>query len=268
MMAAAPLRSALYLGSVMHRRLAPRRHRLRYRAFWMLIDLDETGELDRRLSLFSRNRFNLFSFHDADHGDGQSTSLRSYVDRVLTEHGIDCGGGRVTLLCMPRILGYVFNPLSIYFCHGADGTLMALLYEVRNTFGEMHSYLLPVSGDAPTIHQRCAKKFYVSPFLDMDMTYDFRVAPPGERISVVVAADDKRGAVLVASLAGERRALTDRALAAVFLSLPLMTIKVMVAIHWEALKIWWKGMRLYPRPPAPRHAVTAAGPRTTSGITR
>ena len=253
-----PSQSVLYVGSVMHRRLAPRRHRLRYRAFWMLLDLDEADKLGGRLSLFSRNRFNLFSFHDKDHGDGQSASLRDYVDRVLAGQGIDCRGGRIALLCMPRILGYVFNPLSIYFCHRADGSLAALLYEVRNTFGQMHSYLLPVQGNAPLVHQHCAKEFYVSPFLDMDMTYDFRVAPPGKRVSVVVAVDDKRGAVLVASLSGERRALSDRSLAAIFVSLPLMTLKVMAAIHWEALKIWWKGMRLYPRPPAPRHAVTVA----------
>src|SRR3569833_4779426 len=97
--------SALYVGSVMHRRLAPRRHRLRYRAFWMLIDLDETAALDARLSLFSRNRFNLFSFHDTDHGDGKSASLRDYVDGLLAAHGIDCRGGRIALLCMLRILG-------------------------------------------------------------------------------------------------------------------------------------------------------------------
>jgi len=261
------MRSALYVGSVMHRRLSPRRHQLRYRAFWMLIDLDEANALHERLSLLSRNRFNLFSFHDADHGEGRPEPLRDYVDRTLAAHDIDCRGGRIALLCMPRILGYVFNPLSIYFCHRADGSLAALLYEVRNTFGQMHSYLLPVSGDAALVHQHCAKEFYVSPFLDMDMTYDFRVAPPGERVSVVVACDDKRGAVLVASLAGVRRALNDRALAAIFVSLPLMTLKVMVAIHWEALKIWWKGMRLYPRPPAPRQAVTA-GPVLGSGDTR
>lgn len=260
-------RSALYVGSVMHRRLAPRRHRLRYRAFWVLIDLDEVSELGARLSLFSRNRFNLFSFHDADHGDGKPESLRDYVIRTLAANNIDCGSGRIALLCMPRILGYVFNPLSIYFCRRADGSLAALLYEVRNTFGQMHSYLLPVSGDTPMVHQRCAKEFYVSPFLDMDMTYDFRVVPPGERVAVVVAADDKRGAVLIASLAGERWALSDHALIAIFASLPLMTLKVMAAIRWEALKIWWKGMRLYPRPPAPRRAVTV-GALMRNGDTR
>jgi DUF1365 family protein len=252
------LQSALYVGSVMHRRLSPRRHRMRYSAFWALIDLDETGVLDRRLRFFSRNCFNLFSFHDTDHGDGKSASLRDYVGRTLSDNGIDCAGGRIALLCMPRILGYVFNPLSVYFCYRADGSLAALLYEVRNTFGQMHSYLLPVTGDERTVHQHCAKEFYVSPFLEMDMTYGFRVVPPGEHVSVVVAADDKHGAVLVASLTGVRRSMSDRALMVIFFSLPLMTVKVILAIHWEAMKIWWKGMRLYPRPPAPGHAVTAA----------
>jgi len=251
--------SALYVGSVMHRRVAPRRHRLRYRSFWLLIDLDETDALDR-LRLFSRNRFNLISFHDADHGDGGTRPLRAYVERTLAEHAIHWDGGRVALLCMPRILGYVFNPLSIYFCYRRDGSLAALLYEVRNTFGQMHSYLLPVVTDTPLVHQRCAKVFYVSPFLGMDLTYDFRVAPPAGKVSVVVSASDARGPVLVASLAGERRELSDRALALAWLTHPLLTLKVVGAIHWEALRIWWKGIRLQPRPPAPAHPVTAMPP--------
>ena len=251
------LQSALYVGSVMHRRLAPRRHRLRYRAFWLLIDLDEPDALARRLRLFSHNRFNVFSFHDADHGSGKLEPPRAYVERTLAENGIGGAIDRVTLLCMPRILGYVFNPLSIYFCHRPDGTLAALLYEVRNTFGQMHSYLIPVTEPSPLVHQRCAKAFYVSPFLDMDMTYDFRLAPPAARLSAVVAARDRQGPVLIASLAGERRPLSDRTLALTFLTHPLLTFKVIGAIHWEALKIWWKGIRLYPRPPAPHHPVTA-----------
>ncbi|MGN6570438.1 MAG: DUF1365 domain-containing protein [Pseudolabrys sp.] len=252
-----PRASVLYVGSVMHRRLAPRRHRLRYRAFWLLIDLDETfGEL----RLFSRNRFNLVSFHDGDHGDGRTRPLRAYVERTLAEHAIDWDGGRIALLCMPRILGYVFNPLSIYFCHRRDGSLAALLYEVRNTFGQMHSYLLPVAADAPLVHQRCDKVFYVSPFLGMDLTYDFRVAPPADKVSVVVSAASPRGPVLTASLVGERRALSDRALALALVTHPLLTLKVVGAIHWEALKIWWKGIRLHPRPPAPAHPVTAMPP--------
>ena len=251
--------SALYVGSVVHRRAAPRRHRLRYRAFWLLIDLDETAALDR-LRLFSRNRFNLISFHDADHGDGSDRPLRAYIERTLAEHAIDWDGGRVALLCMPRILGYVFNPLSIYFCYRRNGSLAALLYEVRNTFGQMHSYLLPVVTGTPLVHQRCAKVFYVSPFLCMDLTYDFRVAPPAGKVSVVVSASDARGPVLVASLAGERRDLSDRALALAWLTHPLLTLKVVGAIHWEAFRIWRKGIRLQPRPPAPVHPVTAMPP--------
>ena len=250
--------SALYVGSVMHRRTTPRRHRLRYRAFWLLIDLDETGSHDR-LRLFSRNRFNLISFHDADHGDGKQ-SLRAYVERTLAENAIAWDGGRIALLCMPRILGYVFNPLSIYFCYRRDGSIAALLYEVRNTFGQMHSYLLPVAAQTLPIRQRCDKAFYVSPFLGMDLTYDFRVAPPSDSVSVVVSAESPRGPVLVASLVGERRALSDRALASALLTHPLLTLKVTGAIHWEALKIWWKGIRLEPRPPAPTHSVTAMQP--------
>ncbi|MBI1201221.1 MAG: DUF1365 family protein [Rhodopseudomonas sp.] len=252
-----PLQSALYVGSVMHRRLTPHRHRLRYRAFWLLVDLDEPDVIARRLSLFSHNRFNLFSFHDADHGGGSTEPPRNYVGRVLAENGVDGPIGRIALLCMPRILGYVFNPLSIYFCHRPDGALAALIYEVRNTFGQMHSYLMPVTEQGPSVRHRCAKSFYVSPFLDMDLTYDFRVTPPAERLSAVIAVQDRRQPVLVASFAGKRRPLNDRALALVFLTHPLLTFKVIGAIHWEALKIWWKGMRLYPRPPAPRNAVTA-----------
>lgn len=257
-----PLQSALYVGSVMHRRMAPGRHRLRYRAFWLLIDLDEPDAIARRLRLYSHNRFNLFSFHDADHGSGKAEPPRAYVERTLAQNGIGGAIGRITLLCMPRMLGYVFNPLSIYFCYRPDGTLAALLYEVRNTFGQMHSYLMPVTDSSPLVHQRCAKAFYVSPFLDMDMTYDFCVAQPAERVSAVVAALDRHGPVLVASLAGKRRPLSDRVLAHVFLTHPLLTFKVIGAIHWEALKIWWKGMRLYPRPPAPRNSVTAIATET------
>jgi DUF1365 family protein len=244
------------VGSVMHHRLAPRRHMLRYRVFWMLIDLDEPARLSQQLRLFSHNRLNLFSFHDTDHGDGATMPLRFYVERELDNHGMAGNIGRITLLCMPRILGYVFNPLSIYFCYRKDGDLAALLYEVRNTFGQRHSYLIPVVDQAPVVRQRCRKAFYVSPFLDMDMTYDFRIARPGKRISAVVRAYDVSGTVIVASLAGQRHTLTDSALALVLLTHPLLTLKVIAAIHWEALKIWLKGIRLRPRPPAPTEATS------------
>ncbi|HSI41275.1 MAG TPA: DUF1365 domain-containing protein [Xanthobacteraceae bacterium] len=248
--------SALYPGAVMHRRLRPRRHGLRYRMTPMLLDLDEIDALDRRLLLFARNRFNLFAFHDRDHGDGSDTPLRTQIEAHLAQAGLDLAGGPIRLMCLPRMLGYVFNPLSVYFCHARDGALKAIFYEVSNTFGQRHSYLIPVSEAAGPIRQDCAKAFYVSPFMDMDLFYDFRVVPPGERLAVSVTASDAEGVVLVAHFTGRRRALTDGALARLFAGLPLMTLTVTVGIHWEALRIWLKGIALRPRPPAPAEAVT------------
>jgi len=249
-------KSALYLGSVIHRRLRPKRHYLRYAAFWMLLDLDEIGELDRHLRLFSRGRFNAMSFFNTDHGEQTQESLRRQVERHLAAAGIALDGGAIRLLCMPRIFGYGFNPLSIYFCHYGGGALAALLYEVRNTFGERHSYLIPVAQDDGTIRQSCDKSFYVSPFMDMSVRYAFRVVPPGDKLSVVVSAGDAQGPTIVASLAGRRAALTDAALLRLLLRMPFLTLKVIAAIHWHALLMWLKGFALRPRPPKPAWPVT------------
>lgn len=251
--------SALYAGAVTHRRTGPRPHALRYAMFQMLFDLDELARLDFSLALFSRNRWNLVGFHDRDHGDGRAP-LRAYVDETLAGAGIDLDGGPVRLLCMPRILGFVFNPLSIYFCHRKDGALAALLYEVNNTFGERHSYLIPVEGPAEgEIRQSCAKRFFVSPFMDMAMTYDFAITPPGEAIATTVHGRDLDGTLLIAAaFTGERVALTDGALAAALVRFPLLTLKVVAGIHLEALKMLAKGLRLRPRPPPPAAPVSVS----------
>jgi DUF1365 family protein len=242
--------SALYVGSVMHRRLRPRPHRFRYRAFWGLFDLDELPELSSRLFWFSHNRGNLFSLLDRDHGDASETPLRTQVERLLGDAGIDLASGPIRLLCMPRTLGYCFNPLSVYFCHRMDGALAALVYQVHNTFGERHSYVIPVTGEERAPHQRCQKLFYVSPFLDMDMRYDFRVSGPGRRISIGICAIAEGASVMNAVLRGERRDLTDANLLRVAVTMPAITLKVMAAIHWEALRLWLKGLRLRRRPRA------------------
>lgn len=137
------LNSALYRGRVMHRRLRPKIHELNYRVFWLLLDLSEIDDVDGRLRLFSRNRFNLLSFHDKDYGDG-SGGLRPQVDAWMAQAGIDLAGGPVRLLTMPRVLGYVFNPISIYYCHRPDGRLAAMVYEVTSTFGIRHAYVIPI----------------------------------------------------------------------------------------------------------------------------
>lgn len=246
--------SGLYSGVVAHARLKPRAHRLRYRIFMLLLDLDEIDGLAARTRLFARNRWGLLSFHDRDHGDGSGGSLRTWAETYLARAGLPTGGP-IRVLAMPRVLGLGFNPLSVWFCHGPDGELSALIYEVRNTFGQKHSYLIPAA-PAAVVRQGCDKGFYVSPFMDMDLTYGFRIALPGERVSIGVDVHDADGLVLAAAFAGTRAPLTDRALRRAWLTHPWMTVGVLAAIHWEALKIWFKGEKLRPRPPAPVDAVT------------
>jgi DUF1365 family protein len=241
----------------MHRRLRPRRHEFAYRGFWFVFDIDEIDALARRLPLFSRNRFNLFSFYDRDYGDRSGVALREQIERHMTAAGMAPDGGAILLLTLPRMLGYVFNPLSVYFLHAAGGGLRAILWEVSNTFGARHAYLIPVADPgASAIRQACAKRLHVSPFLDMDMTYEFRVTLPAARTLVSIIGSDAGGAMLVAAMNGERRELTDGALLRAFARVPFMTLKVMAAIHWEALWIWGKGVAFRPSPPPPETAVT------------
>jgi DUF1365 family protein len=249
--------SGLYAGEVMHQRLRPRRHRLAYRLFMLLLDLDELDALDGRSRLFSRNRRNLVSFLDRDHGDGSDVPLKAQVERDLADAGFPTGGP-IQLLTMPRLFGFVFNPISVYFCHDRAGCLTATLYEVTNTFGQRHRYLLPAHGGG-VIRQHIAKNLYVSPFLGMDMTYDFRLRPPGDEAMLAITASDERGAMLVAAMKLRRRALTDAALLKAVAAHPLMTFKVVAGIHWEALLLWLKRVPLVRRPPPPREAVS--GPR-------
>jgi DUF1365 family protein len=222
----------------------------------MLLDLDEIDALAGKLRLFSHNRFNLFSFHDQDHGEGKTTSPSDRIERHLREAGIETGGP-IRLLTMPRILGYAFNPLSIYFCHRHDDSLSAIFYEVNNTFGQRHNYLIPVAPDAKApIRQESRKSFYVSPFMSTNMVYTFSVVPPGKDLAVSVIGRDTEGPLIVAKLAAKRRELSDTALARAFCAYPFLTLKVIAGIYWEALLIWLKGIRLQHRPSPPDQSVT------------
>ncbi|MEZ5773667.1 MAG: DUF1365 domain-containing protein [Hyphomicrobiaceae bacterium] len=251
------LASRLYVGQVLHLRRRPRVHRLRYGCFWMLLDLDELPGLARRWRLFGYNRAALFSLWSRDHGDGKSTDLRRYVDQRLAEAGIDLAGGAVRLLSMPRVAGYVFNPLSVYFCHRPDGRLGAVIYEVTNTYRERHSYLIEVADpDARVISQRCAKGFYVSPFMDAELAYDFRVEAPGEDLTLVIRTSDREGPLLLASMWGKAAAITDARLMGLMLRQPFLTMKVIAAIHWEAMMLWLKGIKVRAKPAPPAHSLT------------
>ncbi|MDB5735950.1 MAG: hypothetical protein JWN16_2587 [Alphaproteobacteria bacterium] len=233
--------SAIYEGWVMHRRLTPRHHRFKYRVFSLLLDLDELPGLGLRF--FKHNRGGLFSFHDRDHGDGKD--LRAWLDGLLARQGIVADGAR-RVLCYPRILGYVFNPLSVWFCHGKDGALKAVVYEVHNTYDERHAYVLPVGADDRVVRHGCAKAFYVSPFLSRDCRYQFRIRPPAEDVAVAINEEEAGRPILNASFAGERRGLTDGMLLKMLLRYPLMTLKVVAAIHYEAVRLMLKGVRRHP----------------------
>jgi DUF1365 family protein len=243
--------AALYIGDVMHARLKPMGHRFSYRVMSLLIDLDRLDEADRQSPLFGVNRAALYGFHERDHGPRDGSSLRRYVDRCAVECGVDLSGGRVLLLCYPRLFGYTFNPLSVYFCYRADGESALMIYEVRNTFGEIHSYVLPVTASdrrPAGIRQQQDKTFFVSPFIAMAMRYHFRVSPPDQSVKLRILETDREGPLLAATFNGARRHLNTARLLKSLVALPLVTFKVTAAIHWEAFRLWIKGARLVPKP--------------------
>lgn len=244
----------------MHRRTRPKKHRLMYSVFSLLVDLDELGLMDKKLHGFGYNRFSLVSFHDKDHGPGTGETLRPWVDSILADASIDIDGGKVRLLCYPRMLGYAFNPLANYFCYHRDGTLAAVLHEVSNTFGQRHCYLFKADDGGELVRHSVKKCFYVSPFIDMDMTYNFRIKPPANEVAVAIHETDNQGTLLFASFSGARKQLLPWTMVKTFLAYPLMTLKVIGGIHWEALKLWRKGVPLVKRPAPPANLVTFSGP--------
>jgi DUF1365 family protein len=271
--------SAIYVGEVSHTRLRPRRHALRYRIFMLLLDLDELPALNRRLRWFSLGRFNLTSFLDRDHGDGSDTPLRRQIERHLDAAGLSIAGGPIRLLCLPRVLGYVFNPLSVYFCYAqgeragdqhAAPLLKAILYEVSSTFGERHSYLMPAEPDLNgVVRQKAAKRLHVSPFMDMDLDYRFRILPPdgagtSASLDVTIGTLDREGLLLHARFAAERRSLDDAGLLRAWFAHPLLTLKVIAGIHWEAIRLIAKGLRLKSGSKAPAEPVSVGASAISS----
>jgi uncharacterized protein len=247
----------LYPGEVMHQRLKPFGHRFTYRVFSLLVDLDRLEELDRLNPLLSVNRPNVASFHESDHVEREGETARAFADRLLCEAGLPERAQRILLLAYPRIFGYVFNPISVYFAYDAGGALIALIYAVRNTFGERHSYVAPVGPGELTeagLRQTRTKIFHVSPFIEMGTRYHFRVLPPGKVVRLRIHETEKDEPLLAATFAGEARSLQSFALAVCLLKFPLLTWKIMAGIHWEALKLRLKGARFHKSPPPPKPA--------------
>ena len=239
--------SCIYNGKVIHKRFKPKKHFFSYKVFSLLLDLDEINNIDNEISIFSYNKFNLISFYDKDHGARSNTSLKEWVIKNLKYLNINDQNIKIKILCYPRILGYVFNPLSIFFVYNSKLSLIAILYEVKNTFGEQHTYIFKTNFETTKIKNDCKKKFYVSPFMDLESKYQFRITNPGENLSVLIDQSDEGGKLLFASQDGKRSALNTKNLILSYIKHPLMTFKVISAIHFEALRLWFKGIKLVPK---------------------
>jgi uncharacterized protein len=238
----------LYATRVMHRRRVAPFYRFVYRVFYLFVDIDRLDVLSARLRLFSLDRFNLLSLRTRDHGDGRG--LRTWAENLLRARGIELDGGRIRLLAFPRVLGFAFNPISLWYCEHRDGGLRAVIAEVNNTFGEKHCYVLASAG-APLPYEEPIEKdklFHVSPFFDRAGQYRFILSAPQARIRVAIHETREGEPILDATLAGERRALTDVAIFGQVLRMPWMTIKVVAGIHWEALKLWLRGAKFHRKP--------------------
>jgi hypothetical protein len=255
--------AALYVGRTVHQRFAPRPHRFSYGIFQILLDVDRLEEAAAGLKLFRLGKFGLFSFDAADHGARDGAPLRSWVEDKLADAGLSVTAYTIRLLTFPRLLGFVFNPLSIFFVHGPDERLEAVIYEVNNTFGQTHAYVTPATGEGDE-RQEVDKAFFVSPFYGVEGGYRFRLSPPGKSFDLVIGKQLAGETDFVATLSASRRPLTDGALMKLFFAMPLMTLGVVVAIHWEALRLWFKGAHFYSRPPGPRAGASVG--RATSSV--
>ncbi len=236
--------SCIYNGQVIHKRFKPKEHFFKYKVFSLLLDLSELSLLDNELKIFSYNKFNILSFYDIDHGPRDGTSLISWVKENLNSNNINSNEIKIKLLCYPRVWGYIFNPLSIFFVYDKNSKLISILYEVKNTFGEQHTYVFKIDKDNQLFEHSCKKKFHVSPFIEMNCLYYFKILKPTDKLSVVINQNDDSGKLLFASQDGLKNELNNKNLMISYILNPLMSFKIIGAIHFEALKLWIKGIKL------------------------
>ena len=233
------MNSCIYNGIVKHQRFKPIEHSLNYKTFSMLLDLDEIENLAKSISIFSLNKFNIFSFYNRDHGERDGSSLKDWVKKNLKKFNISNNITTIKLLCYPRVFGYVFNPLSIFYCYEKND-LKAIFYEVKNTFNEQHTYIFKIKNNEK-IEQKCKKKFYVSPFMDMETYYNFKLINPKEKLSIFIRQTDEEETVLTATQTGDKKEFSFNQLLINFFKYPLMTIKIISSIHYEAFFLLKKG---------------------------
>ena len=280
-----PARPGVYVGTIRHRRTAPLGHAFTYPLFMVLLDIDRIPELMRASAFTSYNRWNWASFHDADHFGDPSRPLRERLALDAAARGLALPSGPIYLLTHLRYLGYCFNPVSFYYCYDTSAQLRLVLAEVNNTFGGRHNYwlephdavaagegVLP-DGLAQRLYRAAAAKaFYVSPFMPPDMSYGFELSPPGDRLAVHMALDRASGAetrhAFEASLDLTFRPWTARAIVRALARFPAMTALVTAGIHWEALKLWWKGLPIVPRPSVTGEFQESAAPASAAAVSK
>jgi DUF1365 family protein len=254
--------AGLYVGTLRHRRLEPVPHAFRYPIFMVLLDVDRIDEQMAVSRFTSHNRFNWATFDDRDHFGDPRLSLRDRVSRDAEENSIKLPDGPILLLTHLRYLGYCFNPLSIFYCFDRHGRLGVVLGENNNTFGGRHNYWLrPAHPTRRSFRARAAKALYVSPFMDMDLDYAFALSYPADSLTVHMQVLRGGRSFFDATLSLDRRPWSAAEIRRALIRHPVMTLNVIAGIHWEAAKLWWKGVPVVPRE-RPAHVVTAYDQQT------
>lgn len=248
--------NSIYIGKVFHERHMPFNHKFTYNVFSVFVNIDDLPKLNSTLKYFSFNRWNVLSLYNKDHAKRDGSDIRPWIEQAGYEKGIDLKNTQIFMLGFPRLWGFVFNPITILFCYDVDNSLKAILYEVKNTFGQQHGYLEAITDDEKIIKQEAQKVFHVSPFIQMDCTYKFRLKAPDTKLDVAIHQFQPDGKILTANWNGDQKPLTDAQILKAVLTHPLMTFKVVAGIHWEALKLWIKGAKYIPKQPLPEKDVS------------
>jgi DUF1365 family protein len=246
----------LYAGSVMHVRHMPFRHRFDYRIWMLAIDLDRISEVVKKSRWFRHNRRGLIALHDRDHGNRDGSSLRSYAEAALQARGLQEYRHKIIFITTPRLLGYAFNPISFYYCYDAAGRLGAVLHQVKNTFGGQIGYVMPVD-DSRVIRQQVGKRMHVSPFFDMAGGYRFALSRPEEKLTVSIHYGTREQKRMTATMVLQERAFSDSSLLRLLAEIPFAPMKVILAIHWQALRLWLRGAKFHSAPQEKHEPVIA-----------
>lgn len=237
------LRTSIFDGIVVHSRLIPKKHNFKYRVFSILFNIDDLKTISKKNLFFSYNKFNLFSFFDKDHGEKDGSNPRQWILKIAKKQNISCDNLRIFCLCYPRVLGYVFNPISVWFVYNEE-YLKMIIYEVRNTFGEDHSYSFKVNDKFDLDSHKTKKLMHVSPFISMDGEYKFSTKINKEKVSIVIKGFIEKNHLITASFKGLYSPFNDKKLLFNFLKYPFLTLKITFGIHFHALILWLKNIKI------------------------